>query len=469
MIDTMPGRNRRALERARRLVLLALTPFYLAGPVLAVAAVSLTSPATAYAQTTAQAERTELVSEFDVNGLQVLVKQREGSETVVAALFLRGGAAELTESNAGIEGLMLEVATEASQNFPREQLRRELAAVGTEISSVAGLDYSALVMSTTRLHFDRSWDIFTDAALHPTFAPEDFERIKNRTVVALRGQQDNPDAYLQRLQAEAAYAGHPYSNDPGGTIESVSALTLDDVRAYHDEAMQTSRLLLVLVGDLDPAEVEAMVAETFGRLPEGDYTPPELPQLSYSGPTVRVTPRNLPTNYVQGIFSAPPLSSPDYAAMRVATTILQSRVFYEVREARNLSYAPNAFLWNQAANAGGIYVTAVDANQAIAVMLNEIARLQNTLVVPELLSSTAQHFLTTYYLDQQTNTAQAAELARYELIGGGWRNADDFLERLRAVTPQDVQRVANTYMRDLQFVVLGNPDRIDEAVFLRQP
>lgn len=341
--------------------------------------------------------------------------------------------------------------------------------MGTELSTASGLDYSALVMSSTRLHFDRSWEIFTDVALHPTFAPEDFARVQNRTVLALRGRQDNPDAYLQRLQAEAAYANHPYRNDPDGTPETVARLTVDDIRAYHRNIMQTSRLLLVVVGDLEPEDITPRVAQTFGTLPVGDGNVPHVPQLSFDRPTVRVTARALPTNYVQGIFAAPPLSSPDFAAMRVATTILQSRVFHEVRELRNLSYAPNAFLWNQAANAGGIYVTAEDANQAVAIMLNEIARLKTTPVAPGVISSTAQHFLTTFYMDQQTNTAQAAELARYELIGGGWQNAETFLERLRAVTPADVQRVANTYMKNLQFVVLGDPNDVDEAVFTRQP
>lgn len=432
-------------------------------------AASLATATSTPTQRDAPPTRNELVTEFDINGLQVLVKRREGSETAVAALFFRGGAANLTAENAGIEALMLEVATESSQNFPREQFRRELARMGTEITSAAGMDYSALIMSSTRLHFDRSWELFVDAAMHPSFDPEDFARVRNRMIIGLRNQEDMPDAFLQRLQAQVAYAGHPYANDPDGTVESISSLTLDDVRAYHREAMQTSRLLLVVVGDIDPEEIAARVEASFGRLPRGNYVTPEVPPLEFSRPTVHVTPRILPTNYIQGIYSAPSLSSPDNAAMRVATTILQSRVFYEVREARNLSYAPNAFLWNQRANAGGIYVTTENANQAIRVMLNEITRMQNNLVLPEVLESTAQHFLTTYYMDQQTNAEQAAELARYELIGGGWENAEGFLDRLRAVTPQDVMRVARTYMKNIQFVVLGNPNAVDEEVFTRQP
>jgi predicted Zn-dependent peptidase len=154
--------------------------------------------------------------------------------------------------------------------------------------------------------------------------------------------------------------------------------------------------------------------------------------------------------------------------MRIAASILQSRVFVEVRVRRNLSYAPDAFLGSQGANTGGIYVTAVDANQAVRVMLDEITRLQNQQVSPDELKATVQQFLTKYYLGQETNAAQAGELAQYELLGGGWRNSVDFIERLRGVAPADVQRVARTYMRNLRFVVLGDPRSIDRNIFTGQ-
>lgn len=408
------------------------------------------------------------VSEFEVNGLKVLVKRREGSQTVVAGLFMRGGARNITAENAGVEALMLDVATEASAGFPREQMRRELSRTGTSISYGINYDYSAFTLASTRRHFDRSWEIFTDAALHPSFAPDDFARVKNRLVVSLSGDTDVPDSYLQILQSRIAYKGHPYLNDPRGTADSVNRLTIDDVKRFHERMMQTSRLLLVVVGDLDPQQFRRKVEATFGKLPRGDYRPSPPPPLVFDAQTVDITTRPLPTNYVQGVFAAPPLSEPDIYPMRIAASILQSRVFTEVRVKRNLSYAPDAFLGSQAANIGGISVTAVDANQAVRVMLEEIARLQNEPVLPEELQATAQLFLTKHYLGQETNAAQAGELAQSELLGGGWRNSASFLERLGAVTPAEVKRVANTYMRNIRFVVLGNPKSVDVRVFTGQ-
>ncbi|GAC1399699.1 MAG: pitrilysin family protein [Pyrinomonadaceae bacterium] len=430
-------------------------------------ALALTAPTT-FSNSIADkaAQSAALVSEFEVNGLKVLVKRRDASQTVSVGLFLRGGARNVTEQNAGIETLMLDAATEASANFPRERLRVEQARLATGVGASANYDYSVLSLRCTRPNFERSWDMFADIALHPTFASEDVARVKSRLITALQGENDDPDSYLQALQNRTAYIGHPYRNRPQGTVEILSRLTPEDLRRYHAQMLQTSRLLLVVVGDLDPNQVRRLVENSFGKLPRGNYTPQPAPPLEFKTASIDITPIKLPTNYVQGIFAAPSLTNPDIYAMRVASSILRDRVFSEVRVKRNLSYAPNAFLGSQGANVGGIYVTAVDANQAVGLMLGEITRLQNEPIEASDVSAIVAEYLTTYYLGEETNAAQAGELARYELIGGGWRNSTTYIEHLRAVTPSDVQRVAKTYMRNIRFVVLGDPKQIDKNLFV---
>src|SRR5437588_1099609 len=109
--------------------------FLLLSFILPLAAFAQTS--TAPTQTDFQsviARQASLVSEFDINGLKVLVKRRESSQTVAAGLFIRGGSENVTAANAGIESLMLDVASEASMSFPRERMRKELSHMGTVIS-----------------------------------------------------------------------------------------------------------------------------------------------------------------------------------------------------------------------------------------------------------------------------------------------------------------------------------------------
>lgn len=411
-------------------------------------------------------EQANLVTEFDVNGLKVLVKRRLNSPTVAAGLFIRGGARNITDKNAGIENLMLNVATEGSKKFPRETLRRELARTGSSIVSGVSNDYSLISLASTRQNFDRSWEIFTDIALNPAFAPEDVEQVRTAISSGLREQETNNDNFLQVLQERIIYANHPYANDVNGTLETIGRFSAKDLKDYHQKVMQTSKLLLVIVGDIDPKDVQTRVAATLGKLPRGDYKETPFPAFDFSKATLDVTSRTLPTNYIQGVFNAPSMSNPDYYAMRVAIAILASNVNEEVRNKRQLSYAPSANLDSYAANTANIYVTAVDANQAVRVMLNEINKLKTEQIREGTVDRTAGFFLTQYYIDQQTNGAQAGELAKYELIGGGWRNTFGFLEKVRDVTPAEVQAVARKYMKNIRFVVVGNPAAINKEIFL---
>jgi predicted Zn-dependent peptidase len=440
-----------------------------AGRFVLLALVFLTFASAGFAQTNRPsiAEQANLVTELDVSGLKVLVKRRLNAPTVAAGLFIRGGSRNINDKNAGIENLMLSVATEGSTKFPRETVRRELARTGGSIGSAVSNDYSAISFASTRRNFDRSWEIFTDLALNPAFAAEDIARARAQISTGLREQETNSDNYLQILQDRVIYANHPYANDVNGTLENVARFSAKDLSDYHKKLMVTSRLLLVVVGDIDPKDVEKRVAATFGKLPRGDYKESAYPALDFSKATLDVTSRTLPTNYVQGVFNAPSLNSPDYYAMRVAVTVLQSRIYQEVRTKRQLSYAPNAELGSFSSNVGNIYVTAVDANQAVKVMLDEVKNLKSRQINEETIDGISGHFLTLHFIGQETNAAQAGELAKYELIGGGWRNAFGFLDKIREVKPPEVQAVAQKYMKNIRFIVIGNPTAINREVFLQ--
>ncbi|MBK7705736.1 MAG: insulinase family protein [Acidobacteria bacterium] len=406
------------------------------------------------------------VTEFEVNGLKVLVKRRPSAQTVTAGLFIRGGVRNIDSKTAGVEGLMISAAVEAGKKFPRDVVRRELARTGSSIGGSPAKDFSVISLAATRQNFDRIWEIFADVSLNPVFAAADVERVREQTLTGLREAETNPDNFLEVLEERVVYAGHPYANDPSGTLETIAALTVQNLRDHHKKVMQTSQLMLVFVGDLDPEMIKQRVEATFGKLPRGNYKETPYPALDFSKPSLEIVQRDLPTNYVRGVFNAPPPGSPDYYAMRVAISLLQSRIYQEVRVKRQLSYAPNAEIGNASVNTANIYVTAVDANQAVSVMLQEINNLKTRLVANQEISGVTGYFLTTYYIGEETNAAQGGSLARYELNGGGWRQTYEFLDKIREVKDTDIRRVAQKYMNNFRFVVIGNPAAINRSIFL---
>ena len=440
---------------------------FIRGSFLASLVLSLVSLAASQATTSNTFEaQAASVSELSVNGLKVIVKRRASAPTVAGGLFIRGGARNIDANDAGIENLMLASAIEAGTKMPRATIRRELASLGSGIGSAVANDYSVVSFQSTRENFDRTWEILSAVMLDPAFAREDVNINRERILAGLREAGQSPESALQNLQDKTLYSGHPYANDVTGTTENISRFSPADLRAYHKKIMQTSRLLLVIVGDVDPVQLKARVASTFGKLPQGNYKETSLPMLDFSKATLNVTQRALPTIYVQGSFRAPALRDPDYYAMRVATAILATLVYQEVRINQQLSYAPDADMNNLAANTATISVSSTDANRAVTAMLQQISLLKERTLTDEMIDDIADFFLTRHYLTLETNAAQVGELARYELIGGGWRHSFEFLNGVRSVKPEDIRDVANKYMKNIRFAVVGNEALIKKSIFV---
>ena len=114
---------------------------------------------------------------------------------------------------------------------------------------------------------------------------------------------------------------------------------------------------------------------------------------------------------------------------------------------------------------GWLYVTAVDPDTTLKVILTEVRRLQREPVSRDRLQETLNTYGTNYWMMQETNMGQAQQLGMWELTGGGWRNAMTYVDRMKTVTPADVQRVATRYLKNARFVVIGDPKKIDRALF----
>jgi len=430
----------------------------------AVLALPLGSATAALGQQAGTAPRPE-VTEFTVAGIPVVHKPILANDVISVRVYIRGGSANLTPETAGIENLMALASRRGTEKYSREQFAALAAATGTAIGSEANPDFTALSLQAVREHWDAAWDLFSQAVRHPTFPDDEVELIRAQLVNQLQGRADNPDALLAVLANELLYEGHPYALDPVGTVETIGALTAQELRRWHAERVTRENLLIVVVGNVSREELAAKVEGAFAGLPATGQSARAIPALETTAPSLRVVERELPTNYIRGQFLTPDPGHADYAAIRVAIDVLSNRLFEEVRTKRNLSYAVAAGLSQRLANYGLLYVTAVEPDTTIAVILSEVDRLKSEPISPERLASNVNVFLTNYWLAQETNMGQATTLGTFALVGGGWQNADSFADRVRAVTPADIQRVARDYLKNIHFAVLGDPESINRALF----
>ena len=444
-----------------------MTRLSLRGALIAAATfATISGIGTAAAQAAAQ-PRTTLTDaqagteRFEVAGITV-IQRRSNTNLFVANLYLLGGVSLATPQTAGLEPMLLEVTERGTRKYPGEQLRRAMARTGSEIGVIPHEDFTVLGLRTTTDRVDSTWSIFADRLLQPTLAAEEFEFVRESRVAAIRQRDVDADAQLEYLADSVAYGAFPYALSPVGSERSLGTITLEQLKEFHRTRMVKSRMLLVVVGSIPREKLERLVQSTLGTLPAGDYTwrVPE-PLGSREGTNVHIVSRRLPTNYILGVWSGPPAGHADAPALRIASAILSGRLFAEVRSRRNLTYAIEARYRDRALTSGALYVTTTRPDETLDVMRNELRRLRTTTIRTEDLGSLVQQFLTEYFLDNETSGAQADFLARAHLYQGDYRAAERFVADLRAVTGEDVRRVANRWMTDFRFTYIGNPSMVD--------
>jgi len=270
----------------------------------------------------------------------------------------------------------------------------------------------------------------------------------------------NPDERIQIIASLSMFPDHPYSLDPKGTEYSLNGITPEQVRAYARDQLVTSRLLLVIVGNVERPHAESLVAATLGRLPRGSYQwtlPPPAPKIPSRW---LVEQRRIPTNYILCYFSGPPPMERMYWPFRVATGFLSGRIEDAVRTQRGLSYAADAQFIDRGVPIGGASASTARPDEVLPLIQQAVRDLQ----VAEFNYFDFHDFLDQYvfeYLEANaTARDQANFLARAELYLGGFRRGGEFMQQLRRVTASEVRDAASLYMSKLQYAYLGDTTKM---------
>lgn len=401
---------------------------------------------------------------FDAGGVKVILRRSGVGGLVAANLYLLGGTRQVTPVTAGIEPLLLDASEHGTRSYPRDVLRRRMSQLGSGIVIEPAHDWTMFGFRTTTDRFDSTWAIWAERLMYPALPEREVELTRQRLLAALAQRRDDPDALARYLADSIAFAGHPYGIPVSGTEQSIRSISVEDLRRYHAAEVVTSRMLLVVVGDVEKEQLEAAVRRTLATLPRGEYTwtlPPPLPRV---GPAVVTEHRRLPTNYILGYFAGPLANERDAVVLRIVTTALTGRMFAEIRTRQNLTYDVHSPYLERAATAGGLYVSTAFPERTLRLMQAAVRDLKMETLDPLGLRRMEAHYITDYFLENETSAAQANFLARAEIYRGDWRAGERFVDELRTVTPEQVQRTARRYIRDIRFAYVGDTAQIDNRL-----
>jgi zinc protease len=407
-----------------------------------------------------QAGPDTLTLSYEVSGLRVIQRVNRATDIVAARLYLLGGTRQLTEATAGIEALLLHAAGYGTARYPGDQAWRAMARTGSVVQLETDADWSVFGFTGLAADFDAAWDVFADRITQPSLTPQAISLARGRLTIRAHTRYTDPDERIHVIAGRAMFPDHPYSLDPEGTEASLRRLTAEQVRAYAREQLVTSRMLLVIVGNVERAHAESLVSATLGRLPQGAYRwtlPPPAPKHPSRW---LVEHRIIPTSYILGYFSGPPPTERSYWSFRVATALLSSQLHYSVRVRRSLSYAAYAPFIDRAIPIGGAYASTAKPDQVLSLMREAVQILQRSDIDFFALSRFLDSYTFDYLAANATAADQADFLARAELYLGGFRRGDDFIKRMRAVSANDVMTAASIYMANMQYAYLGDTTRM---------
>src|SRR5687768_17014887 len=230
---------------------------------LAVGAVSI-------AATRPEAPSDDNTVAFEVEGIRVILRETDNN-IVAANLYLLGGARQLTPRNAGVELMLLDASERGTRSYSKEVLRRKMSRLGTDIVIDAEKYWTMFGIRSTTDVFDSTWAIFADRLMHPLLQPAEVDIVRGQFLSAISQRRDDPDALSRYLADSIAFAGHPYAIPVTGTQSSISQITANVLREYQREQIVRSRMLLVIVGDVDRARIESLIRGSLAQLPAGNY------------------------------------------------------------------------------------------------------------------------------------------------------------------------------------------------------
>jgi zinc protease len=401
-----------------------------------------------------------LTSTFTVAGVHVVQRLTPANDVVAVNLYLDGGVQQLSASTAGIEELALRTSVYGSTRYPGLASRTAFGRTGSQWVLQPETDWTMTGFRGVTEQFDSTWAVFADRIVHPTLDSESVALVRERMIREARLQSLDPERAAFLLADSLAFEGHPYSLSPAGTESSLSSLSAEIVRRYVSDELVTSRMLLVVVGNIPRARLETLITGTLGTLPPGAYRwtiPPDVPRRPSS---LTFVPRRIHTNYIVGYFPGPPVTSKDYAAFRIATAILSSRLASAIRYSADLSYSAGAPYRDRAVASGGFYASTNSPMLVMALMRQQLDSMKKAQYDFFGLHQFETGYRSDYLIENETNESQAGLLGRAQLLEGDYRRASMELDILEHVSPLEVERATKTYMRDIQFVYVGDTTRV---------
>lgn len=400
------------------------------------------------------------------NGLTVIVRENRAAPVVAVSLMTRMGTRYETRETAGASNFLQLMLVRGTTSRNGAEIAEAAERMGGTLDAYGDVDYAELAGTALSRHWEDMLALVADVAINPTIPEGTTLAVRDFLLKQIRNRGEKPAEAGADFLGQRLFGTHPYAWNPMGYRDSVERMTRDTLVSHYRTFYVPGRMVLAVSGRVKAAEVQAAAARLFAGLDRGadtKLTLPGRPALEASRDVLEV-----PGAQAQILMAgfAPALGAPDYAAVKVLTTVLgggmAGRFFSELRDKQGLAYTTG--MVSPPRMEGGQLVAQIgtapeNAEKSEAALRHELERIRRAPPSEDELRIAKAYLLGTLAMDRRTNARQAWYLAAYELAGLGSDFPDRYSAEVRAVTVGDVQRVAERYLATLRTVIVRPPAR----------
>ncbi len=399
------------------------------------------------------------------NGLKILVKEDHRAPIAVSMMFYNVGSADEASGITGISHVLEHLMFKGTTKYPLGVFSQTIANLGGQENALTSYDYTAFYEQIAAVHLSTSFELEADRMEHLLLNNDEFAKEMKVIQEERRMRTDNnPKALALERYLAAAHLGAPYHHPVIGWMSDLKHMTVSDARRWYQRFYAPNNATLIVVGDVNASNVHALAKHYFGDIKKRPLTtrkPQKEPPVLGKKTVVINTPTQVPMLIMGYTVPSMKTASSDQKNIPFALDIIGNILDSgdtgrfeknlvdgaQIASSIGVYYNPYARFQTQfiVLGAPSKHHTMADLESGV---LSEINRLKT-----QRISNTELQTIKTRLKAQKTfqNDSifdQALELGLLETLGLGWQTADEYIKHIDRITPEDIQKTAQTYFTE---------------------
>ena len=398
------------------------------------------------------------------NGLRLITAPMPLARSVAISVYVGAGSRYERSEEAGISHFVEHLCFKGTAKRPTAQLISEaIDGVGGILNAATDREYTVFYAKVARPHLELALDVLCDLVRAPLFDAAELEKERKVVLEELASVADSPGQQVDLLLDELLWPGQPLGWDIAGTKESIEGLTREMVVDYVRRQYVPNNMVVAVAGAVDEAELAGLLAPTLASMASGTPAAWFPAQDGQEEPRCSLRFKRTEQTHIALGLRGLPLEHPDRYALDLLSVLfgesMSSRLFLELRERQGLCYDVHSYVTHFLdAGSFGVYAAVDPANgsKAVAALMGELRRLAEG--VPEDELRKAKELAKGRMLLRMEDTrAVSGWLGGQEMLTGEVQTPEDVVARLEAVTPPDLARVVDGFLRRdaLKLAVVG--------------